>query len=130
MNGYTLKPFEVSVIGDKFYVSAGTVNGVVPTINLDPIDTIPKPYITHSGAAGRIYLKAQKQTGTFFPKSVSIVFEDGDTPPADTLTFGYLQIASIQKVNNNFVVTQISTGNKLLNRTQMGSSNAWWAWSS
>ena len=130
MNGYTLKPFEVSVIGNNFYVAAGTVNGVVPTINLDPIDSIPKPYITRSGGSGRIYLKAQKQTGTFFPTSVSIVFENGDTPPADTVTFGYLQIASVQKVNNNFVVTQISTGNKLLNRTQMGSSNAWWAWSS
>lgn len=130
MLGYTLKPFEVSVIGDQAYVTAGTVNGVVPQISSDYLDSIPKPSITVDGE-GLILLKAEKETGKFFPKKVSVIFQSGDlVPPDDTVNEGYLQIAKITKPDNTLIVSQTSTGNKLLNRTQMGTDSAWWAWSS
>ena len=129
MIGYTLKPFEVSLVGNKAYVTAGTVNGVVPEIGGEYLDSSPKPSITVSGN-GLFLLKATKQTGTFFPKEVNVVFNSGFTVPPDTVSDGYLQIAKVQNVDGGLVLTQTSTGNKLLNRTQMGESNAWWAWSS
>ena len=129
MLGYTLKPFEVSLAGNKAYVTAGTVNGVVPKIDGKYLDSSPRPEITVSGN-GLFLLKATKQTGTFFPKEVSVVFNSGFTVPPDTVNDGYLQIAKVESVNGGLVVSQTSTGNKLLNRTQMGESNSWWAWSS
>ena len=130
MLGYTLKPFEVSLVGNKAYVTAGTVNGIVPKMDSKYLDSSPKPSLTVSGTNGLFLLKAKKQTGKFFPQDVEVIFNSGLTIPDDTVNEGYLQIAKVENVDNGFVVTQTSTGNKLLNRTQMGASSAWWAWSS
>jgi hypothetical protein len=126
-----LRPFEVSLTQDngvwKATVHPGTVNLIVPKISGKSLDEYPAPMLTISGA-GRILLKATHEARKWFPKNVEVVFNAGQTVPEDTETFGYYQIASVASVNSNYVVTQLSTGNKLVNRFKMGAQGAYWSW--
>jgi hypothetical protein len=128
-----LKPFEVSVTKEgsvwKVAVHPGTVNQIVPKISGKYLDEYPSPLLTVNGA-GRILLKATHQANKWFPRDVEVVFESGQTVPEDTETVGYYQIASVAVVSSNYVVTQLTTGNKLVNRFKMGAAGAYWAWGS
>lgn len=125
------KPFEVSLVKDgstwKASIFPGVVNQIVPKISGKYLDEQPTPLLPITGA-GRILLKATHETGKWFPRNIEIVFSSGQTIPEDTEQFGYYQIASVAAVGSNVVVTQLATGNKLVNRFKMGAAGAYWAW--
>jgi hypothetical protein len=126
------KPFEVDIAkvdgAWKASIYPGLVNQIVPKIGSDYIDQLPTPLLTINGA-GRILIKATYETRKFFPRNTEIIFNGGQNVPEDTETYGYYQIASISMVNGVPMVTQLSVGNKLVNRFKMGATGAYWSWS-
>jgi hypothetical protein len=126
------KPFEVNVTkvdgAWKASIYPGMVNQIVPKINNKYLDELPAPQLTINGA-GRILLKATHEPKKWFPRNVEVMFSSGQVVPEDTETNGYFQLASVAVVNSNYVVTQLTTGNKLVNRFKMGASGAYWSWS-
>lgn len=127
-----MKPFEVTLMkedsGWKAVVYPGLVNQIVPKIGSKYLDELPVPTLSIAGA-GRIYLKATHEAKKFFPRNIEVVYNASQTVPEDTETAGYYQIASIAPIGQSFAVTQLSTGNKLVNRFKMGASGAYWSWS-
>jgi len=128
----TICPFTVSILKDgtsfKASVYPGMVNQVVPKIGGKYLDETPAPLLSFS-TGQRIYIKATHEDSKFFPKTVEIVALSGSTPPEDTLQYGYAQIASTSGTSNAPVVTQLTCGNKLVNRFTMGATGAFWNWS-
>jgi hypothetical protein len=125
-------PFTVSMMKDggawKASIYPGLVNQVVPKIGSKYIDELPAPLLDVSYGQ-RIYIKATHEESKFFPRKVEIVALAGNTPPEDTLTNGYSQIASIGGTSTAPIVTQLTCGNMLVNRYTMGASGAYWNWS-
>lgn len=123
-------PFTVTLVKDsnqwKASIYPGLVNQTVPKINSNYIDATPTPLLPIQ-VGQRIYLKATQDNSKFFPRTVELVAL-GSTPE-DTTTSGYAQIASISGTSSAPTVTQLSCGNKLVNRYKMGASGAYWAWS-
>lgn len=126
------KPFEVTLTkvdgAWKAGIYPGMVNQVVPKVGSKYLDELPAPLLDVSGS-GRILLKATHEPKKWFPRNVEVVFNSGQTVPEDTETNGYLQLGSISMVNGNPVFSQLTTGNKLLNRFKMGAAGAYWSWS-
>ena len=126
------RPFDVSLFkdggGTKASVYPGLVNRIVPTINGTYLDQLPTPTLSISGA-GRIFIKASHTANKFFPRTVEVMFQSGQTFPEDTEEYGYYPIASIATQNGQQYVTQLAWGNKLVNRFKMGASGAHWVWS-
>ena len=126
------RPFDVSLFKDgtttKASVYPGLVNRQIPTISGAYLDQLPTPTLTITGA-GRIFLKASHESNKFFPRSIEVIFQSGTTTPEDTEQYGYYPIASIASQSGQQYVTQLSWGNKLVNRFKMGASGAYWSWS-
>jgi hypothetical protein len=126
------RPFEVNLFKEqgawKASIFPGLVNKIVPKIGSKYLDENPTPTLPITGD-GRILIKATYETRKFFPRNTEIVFNSGQNVPEDTETNGYFQIASIAQVNGVPQLTQLSTGNKLVNRFKMGATGAYWSWS-
>lgn len=127
-----MRPFEVTLMKDesgwKAVVYPGLVNQIVPKIGSKYLDELPAPGLTIAGN-GRILIKATYESRKFFPRNIEVVYSAAQTVPEDTEQFGYYQIASVASINSSYAVTQLSTGNKLVNRFKMGASGAYWSWS-
>jgi hypothetical protein len=126
------KPFEVNLFrsegATKASIYPGLVNQIVPKIGSKYLDELPAPELAISGP-GRILIKATYESRKFFPRNTEIIFNGGQNVPEDTETNGYFQIASVAVVNGVPQLTQLSTGNKLVNRFKMGATGAYWSWS-
>lgn len=116
---------------DKIYVSAGTVNRVVPNIGGAYIDASTPPYLTATGE-GYVCIKLTYVAATFFPRTAEIVFMSGSTPPADTETIGYYPLSKVNQVTVGGVTTYslivFSYGNFICNRLKSGANVAAWYW--
>jgi len=128
----TTCPFTVNMVKDgstwKASIYPGLVNQVVPQMGGKYLDESPAPLLTIA-TGQRIYLKATHEDSKFFPQKVEIIAASGTTPPTDTLQVGHAQIASISGTSTAPVVTQLTCGNKLVNRYTMGATGAYWNWS-
>jgi hypothetical protein len=116
---------------DKVFVSAGTVNRIVPKIGSDYIDAATAPSLTVTGE-GYICIKLTYVASTFFPRTAEIIFNAGASTPVDTETIGYYPLAKVNSVTVGVVTTYsmivFSYGNFICNRLKSGSNPAAWYW--
>jgi len=119
-----LNPF---LDGDKVGASPGTVNRYIPTIGGTSLDADTTPTITIEGA-GYICVKASYVANKFFPRSATIVYEYGSTPPADTDTDSYYPLAKVNSTSGTFSMVKLSSGNLIVNRLKAGANIATWGW--
>jgi hypothetical protein len=143
-------PFKVrAVFGEnatdlRIYVTAGTINNIVPCIYggnpTDPLlNAIPQPYSVIAGGTATvydIYIRAGRDT-TFgnFPTSdrsqngYPQVWYEGDPtgPTPDTDTYGYICLARVTVDNDELTVTSINqyvTGSLWASRIKVGELTA------
>jgi hypothetical protein len=126
------RPFEVNLtnVAGAYKVSVypGLVNGMVAKMGGNYLDEVPVPLLTVSGT-GRLLLRVTHESQKFFPRNVDVIFQSGTTIPDDTEQYGYQPIAMLAYANNAYTLTQLSLGNKLVNRFKMGAAGAYWSWS-
>jgi hypothetical protein len=117
--------------GDKVSVSPGTVNRYIPQINSTYLDAATPPTITIEGP-GYVLAKATYESGKFFPRTATIIYHSGTTPPADTNTESYLPLARVNEVSSGgtttYEMTNLSIGNLVVNRLKAGANTATWWW--
>jgi len=132
-----IPPLTVSLVKqgtvDMITVTPGVVNNTcIPVIGSVALDVMPAPLLGFDGDCS-VYLQVNAQARSFFPKSAEIVALPIDSPPTDTEESGYLLLANIrsQTVSGSTFnsVTQLITGNTIVNRYKMGTTGAYWSWS-
>jgi hypothetical protein len=128
----TYKPLDPTFDGTKAGATPGTVNRYVPMIGSNYIDSLPTPTITVEGP-GYLCVKATYEPNKFFPRTATIVFEYGSTPPADTNTESYYPLARIELVTTvtpSILVMNrlVEPGNLSVNRLKAGANTATWWW--
>jgi hypothetical protein len=116
-----------SLEGDKVSVSPGTVNRYIPTMGGVYLDDSTPPTITITGA-GHVLVRATYESGKFFPRTATIVFESGSTPPADTNTDSYFPLAKVNSTSGVYSIVKLSSGNLVVNRLKAGDNTATWWW--
>jgi len=121
-----------SLSGDKVSVSPGTVNRYIPKIGSVYIDAASAPKITVSGP-GYICVKCTYAANSFFPRTATIVFETGDTPPVDTNSQSFYPLAKVNEETTGGVTSLTFTrlvepANLVVNRLKAGANNATWWW--
>lgn len=131
-DGSSIKPLWPSLSGDKVTVTPGTVNRYIPMIGSNYIDSIPAPTITVEGP-GYVCVKATYEANKFFPRTATIVYHYGSTPPADTNTESHYPLARIELVTTvtpSVLVMNllVEPGNLSVNRLKAGANNATWWW--
>jgi hypothetical protein len=129
---FVLPPLNPQLDGNKVSVSPGTVNRYIPKLNNIYIDAATPPTITAEGP-GFICVKCTYEAGKFFPRTATIVFEYGATPPVDTNTESYYPLARVNEttvdgVNVLSLVRLVEPGNLAVNRLKAGASTATWWW--
>lgn len=125
-------PLRPNLSGDTAVVNVGTVNRYIPKIGSTYIDADPAPTLAITGA-GYICVKATYEANKFFPRTATIVFESGATPPADTNTDSYYPLARVNQTTTGGVTTNTLTllaemGNLSVNRLKAGANTATWWW--
>jgi hypothetical protein len=113
--------------GDKVSVSPGTVNRYIPQIGSTYLDAATPPTITVEGA-GYVCVKATYEANKFFPRTATIVYEYGATPPADTETNSYYPLARVNADGSAYTMIEIASGNLVVNRLKAGAGIATWWW--
>jgi len=142
-------PFKVrAVFGEnatdlRIYVTAGTINNIVPAIYggnpTDPLlNAIPQPYSVIAGGAFSvydIYIRSGKSEDNQFPSPnredsgyPQVWYEPDPTgPKADTDTYGYICLARVTVDNEELTVTEINqyvTGSLWVSRIKVGTLTA------
>jgi hypothetical protein len=127
-----IPPLSPQLEVNKVSVTPGTVNRYVPKIGSTYIDAVTPPTITAEGP-GFICVKATYEANKFFPRTATIVFESGATPPVDTNTESYYPLARVNEtmvdgVSVLSMVRLVEPANLLVNRLKAGASLATWWW--
>jgi hypothetical protein len=127
-----IPPLNPQLDGNKVSASPGTVNRYIPKIGSTYIDAATPPTITAEGP-GFICVKCTYEAGKFFPRTATIVFEPGATPPADTNTESYYPLGRVNEttvggVNVLSLVRLVEPGNLAVNRLKAGANTASWWW--
>jgi hypothetical protein len=128
----SLPPLNPQLDGDKVNATPGTVNRYVPKIGSVYIDAVTPPTITAEGP-GFICVKCTYEADKFFPRTATIVFEPGETPPVDTNTESYYPLARVNETtvgeeNILSMVPLVEPSNLAVNRLKAGASTATWWW--
>jgi hypothetical protein len=113
--------------GDKAGATPGTVNRYIPKIGSVYLDAATPPTITIEGA-GHICVKATYEANKFFPRTATIVYEYGSTPPADTSTDSYYPLAKVNASGSVYTMVKLASGNLVVNRLKAGDNLATWWW--
>jgi hypothetical protein len=117
--------------GNKFEVSPGTVNRIVPKIGSVYLDASEKPQVTVT-ASGYICVMLTHETDSFFPRTATIVFHAGSVTPGDTETTGYWPLAKVNvtetEAGTQYETITFSYGNLVCNRLKAGANTAVWYW--
>jgi hypothetical protein len=126
------KPLYVTNVGgNKFEVSPGTVNRIVPKIGSIYLDASTKPQLTII-ASGYVCVALTHETDSFFPRTATIVFHTGSATPGDTETTGYYPLAKVNVTETDegtqYETIVMSYGNFVCNRLKAGASTAVWYW--
>lgn len=124
-----LSVFLMSELAQTFaIVQPGTVNQFIPKINGVFIDNPEVPKLSISGS-GYVVLRVTRVQGSPFPNDAEIIFST--TAPTDTVNNGHALLASITKVEDNFTVRNIISGNLNCHRVRIGgnSTSALYYWS-
>ncbi len=116
-----------SLEGDKVSVSPGTVNRYIPQMGGVYLDAATPPTITIEGA-GHICVKVTYEASKFFPRTATIVYEYGTTPPSDTNTESYYPLAKVNSTAGVYSMVKFSSGNLVVNRLKAGANTATWWW--
>jgi hypothetical protein len=129
---YVYKPLNPQIDGNKVGASPGTVNRYVPKIGSIYLDAATAPTITIEGP-GFICVKATYEANKFFPRTATVVYEYGATPPVDTSTESYYPLAKVNEetVGGSPVFSMtllVEPANLLVNRLKAGASLATWWW--
>lgn len=123
--------FATNVGGNKFEVSPGTVNRIVPKIGSTFIDATERPQLTII-TSGYICVMLTHVTDSFFPRTASIIFHPGSTTPGDTETEGYYPLAKVNVTEDeggtSYETIVFSYGNFVCNRIKAGANTAVWYW--
>lgn len=115
-------PFRVIIKGDKYIVVPGTVNGKKAALGGQYLDEDPPPEGTLT-ATCEIYLKITHVDGNAFPYLVEV--EHDTSLPYDDNDYGYVRLASVTKVGNNYTKTAQYVRTSLYgDRLRCGSSTA------
>jgi len=116
---------------NKFLVSPGTVNRVIPKIGEVYLDAPEKPQVTVT-ANGYICVELTHEVDSFFPRTAKIIFHAGATTPGDTETTGYWPLAKINvteaESGTTYETITFSYGNLVCNRLKAGANTAVWYW--
>lgn len=128
----TIPPLNPQLDDNKVSVTPGTVNRYIPKLNNIYIDAATPPTITATGA-GFICVKCTYEAGKFFPRTATIVFEAGATPPDDTNTESFYPLARVNQttVEGVTVLTMlrlVEPSNLAVNRLKAGANTATWWW--
>jgi hypothetical protein len=131
-DGALVPPLNPQLNGNKVNASPGTVNRYIPKIGGTHIDAATPPTITAEGP-GFICVKCTYEAGKFFPRTATIVFEPGASPPADTNTESYYPLARVNEttvgeVNVLTMVRLVEPANLAVNRLKAGANTATWWW--
>jgi hypothetical protein len=131
-DGGTNPPLNPQLDGNKVSVSPGTVNRYIPKIGGTYIDAATPPTITAEGP-GFICVKCTYESGKFFPRTATIVFEPGATPPADTNTESFYPLARVNETTVEGVqvftmLRLVEPANLVVNRLKAGNNIATWWW--
>lgn len=131
-NNTYVPPLNPQLDGNQAGVTPGTVNRYIPQMGGVYIDAIPAPKITVSGE-GYLCVKASYAANSFFPRTATIVFEGGATPPADTNNNSFYPLAKINQVTESgtsyLTMTRlVDPANLAVNRLKAGANNATWWW--
>ena len=125
------RPLNPEIVGDKVYVTPGTVNRVVPLLDGTAIDASTPPFLTVT-EEGYITIRLEYVASTFFPRTCEIVFYAGSVTPVDTETYGYYPLSKVNSVTVDGVTTYslvlLSYGNFVCNRLKSGANAAAWYW--
>jgi hypothetical protein len=123
--------FATNVGGNKFQVSPGTVNRIVPKIGSVYLDASTKPQLTVT-ASGYICVLLTHETDSFFPRTATIIFHTGSATPGDTETNGYYPLAKVNvtetEAGTQYETIVFSYGNFVCNRLKAGANTAVWYW--
>ena len=128
----TIPPLNPQLDGNKVSASPGTVNRYIPKIGSTYIDAVTPPTITIAGP-GYICVKATYEADKYFPRTATIVFEAGATPPVDTNTESYYPLGKVNETTVDGVsvlsmLRLIEPSNLTVNRLKAGASIATWWW--
>jgi hypothetical protein len=128
----SIPPLNPQLDGNKVSVSPGTVNRYIPKIGSTYIDASTPPTITAEGP-GFICVKCTYEVNKFFPRTATIVFEPGATPPVDTGTESYYPLAKVNETTVDGVsvlsmVRLVDPANLVVNRLKAGDNVATWWW--
>jgi hypothetical protein len=131
-DGSTIKPLWPSLSEGKVMVTPGTVNRYIPLMGTNYIDSLPTPTITVEGP-GYVCVKATYEPNKFFPRTATIVYHYGSTPPADTNTDSHYPLARVELVTTvtpSVLVMNllVEPGNLAVNRLKAGDNMATWWW--
>lgn len=125
-------PLTPTLIGNKVGATPGTINRYIPQIGSTYIDAATRPTITIEGP-GFICAKCTYEAGKFFPRTATIVYHPGATPPADTNTESFYPLAKVNEkttgeVTTYFLTLLVQPANLAVNRLKAGANTATWWW--
>ena len=116
---------------NKFEVSPGTVNRIIPKIGSVYLDAATKPQLTVT-VSGYICVQLTHETDSFFPRTATIIHHPGAVTPADTETTGYYPLAKVNitetEEGTKYETIVFSYGNFVCNRLKAGANTAVWYW--
>jgi hypothetical protein len=126
------KPLYPTLSEGNVSVTPGTVNRYIPMIGTNHIDAIPAPTISVEGP-GYVCVKATYEANKFFPRTATIVYHNGSTPPEDTNTESFYPLARVElvtAVTPSVLVMNllVEPANLSVNRLKAGANNATWWW--
>lgn len=126
------KPLYPTLSEGKVSVTPGTVNRYIPMIGTNYIDSLPTPTLSVEGP-GYVCVKATYEANKFFPRTATIVYHYGSTPPADTNTESFYPLARVELVTTvtpSVLVMNllVEPANLSVNRLKAGANNATWWW--
>lgn len=116
---------------NKYLISPGTVNRIVPKIGSIYLDAPTKPELTVT-ANGYICVMLTHEADSFFPRTASIIHHPGAATPGDTETEGYYPLAKVNitetEAGTQYETIILSYGNLVCNRLKAGANTAVWYW--
>lgn len=116
---------------NKYLISPGTVNRIVPKIGSVYLDASTKPELTIP-SSGYICVMLTHEVDSFFPRTATIVFHAGSVTPGDTETTGYWPLAKVNvtetEEGTKYETIPFSYGNLVCNRLKAGANTAVWYW--
>jgi hypothetical protein len=116
---------------NKYLISPGTVNRIVPKIGEVYLDAATKPQLTVT-ASGYICVLLTHETDSFFPRTATIILHPGAVTPVDTETTGYYPLAKVNVTETEdgtkYETIVFSYGNFVCNRLKAGANTAVWYW--